>query len=73
MVLHSGARQLTDLENGGLNPFGVNVLRTFPIFGNVVWGARTLEGADQPAATASCPCAGRAWSVPLRDRARPSP
>jgi phage tail sheath protein FI len=22
------------------------VLRTFPIFGNVIWGARTLDGAD---------------------------
>ena len=41
--------QLTDLETGGLNPIGVNVLRSFPIYGNVVWGARTLEGADQQA------------------------
>jgi phage tail sheath protein FI len=40
------AATLTDLDNGGLNPFGINVLRTFPIFGNVVWGARTLQGAD---------------------------
>jgi phage tail sheath protein FI len=38
--------KLTDLENGALNPFGINVLRTFPIFGNIVWGARTLDGAD---------------------------
>jgi phage tail sheath protein FI len=43
------ARQLTDLENGGLNPLGINVLRNFPIFGNVSWGARTLDGADQQA------------------------
>jgi phage tail sheath protein FI len=41
--------KLTDLQNGGLNPFGINVLRTFPIFGNVAWGARTLDGADQQA------------------------
>lgn len=41
--------KLTDLENGGLNPLGVNVLRNFPIYGNVGWGARTLEGADQQA------------------------
>ena len=41
--------RLTDLQNGGLNPAGINVLRTFPIFGNVAWGARTLEGADQQA------------------------
>ena len=41
--------QLTDLQNGQLNPLGVNVLRSFPIFGNVSWGARTLDGADQQA------------------------
>jgi len=40
---------LTDLETGGLNPLGFNVLRTFPVFGNVCWGARTLDGADQRA------------------------
>jgi phage tail sheath protein FI len=40
------ASKLTDLQNGGLNPFGINALRTFPVFGNVVWGARTLDGAD---------------------------
>jgi len=38
--------KLTDGENGQLNPIGVNCLRTFPVIGNVVWGARTLEGAD---------------------------
>jgi hypothetical protein len=37
---------MTDLENGRLNPLGVNCLRQFPIFGRVVWGARTLRGAD---------------------------
>ena len=37
---------LTDLENGQLNPLGVNCLRSFPIIGRVVWGARTLRGAD---------------------------
>ena len=41
--------QITDLENGRFNPLGINILRTFPIFGNVVWGARTLDGADQQA------------------------
>ena len=40
---------LTDAENGTLNPLGLNVLRNFPIFGNVSWGARTLDGADQQA------------------------
>ena len=38
---------LTDAENGQLNPKGVNVLRTFATFGTVVWGARTMQGADQ--------------------------
>jgi hypothetical protein len=39
--------KLTDGENGQLNPLGVNCLRNFPVIGNVVWGARTLEGADR--------------------------
>jgi phage tail sheath protein FI len=37
---------LTDPENGTLNPLGINCLRTFPAYGNVVWGARTLFGSD---------------------------
>jgi uncharacterized protein len=41
------ASTLTDAENGELNPQGINVLRNFPVFGNVSWGARTLLGADQ--------------------------
>ncbi len=41
------AYSMNDAENGQLNPLGVNCLRTFPAVGNVVWGARTLEGADQ--------------------------
>ncbi|HEY5911133.1 MAG TPA: phage tail sheath C-terminal domain-containing protein [Verrucomicrobiae bacterium] len=40
---------LTDRENGVLNPLGVNCARSFPIFGNTAWGARTLDGADQQA------------------------
>lgn len=36
----------TDGENGVLNPLGINCLRTFPVYGNVCWGARTLKGAD---------------------------
>jgi hypothetical protein len=43
------ADQITDGENGALNQIGINALRTFPIFGNIVWGARTLDGADQQA------------------------
>jgi len=37
---------MTDSENGLLNPLGVNCLRNFPIYGSVVWGARTMRGAD---------------------------
>ncbi len=40
-------RNLTDAENGLLNPLGINCLRSFPVTGRVVWGARTLRGADQ--------------------------
>jgi len=38
---------MTDAENGVLNPLGINCLRSFPVYGNVCWGARTLDGADQ--------------------------
>lgn len=41
------AANLTDAENGMLNPLGINCLRSFPVAGRVVWGARTLRGADQ--------------------------
>lgn len=37
---------LSDAENGQLNPLGINCLRSFPLAGRVVWGARTLRGAD---------------------------
>jgi phage tail sheath protein FI len=38
---------LTDADNGLLNPLGINCLRAFPVNGRVVWGARTVRGADQ--------------------------
>lgn len=38
--------QLTDAENGELNPLGINCLRTFKGVGRVAWGARTMRGAD---------------------------
>lgn len=38
-----------DALSGLLNPRGFNVLRTFPGAGTVVWGARTLKGADTQA------------------------
>jgi phage tail sheath protein FI len=39
--------KLTDGENGVLNPLAINCIRTFPVYGTVNWGARTLAGADQ--------------------------
>ena len=49
---------MTDAENGTLNPLGVNCLRQFQNYGDVVWGARTLQGNDQ---------AGSQWKyVPIR-------
>jgi phage tail sheath protein FI len=38
---------LTDEATGLLNALGANCLRNFKVFGNVVWGARTLKGNDQ--------------------------
>jgi len=38
--------RLTDMQNGILNQVGVNVLRDFPVIGKVIWGSRTLAGAD---------------------------
>lgn len=40
------AVDLTDGDQDRLNPKGVNGLRTFRDVGSVVWGARTLRGAD---------------------------
>jgi uncharacterized protein len=37
---------INDAINGELNIRGFNALRTFPVYGNVVWGSRTLAGAD---------------------------
>jgi phage tail sheath protein FI len=42
-------RQLTDVENTRLNRQAINCLRSFSGHGLVVWGARTLAGADQNA------------------------
>ncbi|WP_394840115.1 phage tail sheath subtilisin-like domain-containing protein [Pendulispora rubella] len=38
---------MTDVENGLLNPKGVNCIRDFSGYGTVVWGARTLDGNDE--------------------------
>lgn len=37
---------LTDFDSGNLNPIAINALRTMPIIGNVIWGGRTMMGAD---------------------------
>jgi phage tail sheath protein FI len=46
----AGILALTAMTNddvsGDLNPLGLNVLRTFPGAGPVVWGTRTLAGSD---------------------------
>ena len=38
---------LTDADQGLLNPLGLNCLRSLPVAGTVVWGARTARGADR--------------------------
>ena len=38
--------KMTDAENGRLNPLAVNCIRSFPVYGTLVWGSRTLRGAD---------------------------
>lgn len=40
------AYTMTDQENGILNPMGMNALRTFPVYGSVSWGARTLASPN---------------------------
>jgi len=41
------AYNVTDSENGVLNPIAVNCLRSLPVYGRIVWGARTTRGSDQ--------------------------
>jgi phage tail sheath protein FI len=47
----TGVRELsykmTDGENGRLNPLGINCIRNFRVIGNILWGSRTLVGADR--------------------------
>jgi phage tail sheath protein FI len=38
---------LSDDQNGQLNPLAINCLRAFPVTGRVVWGSRTMRGADE--------------------------
>ena len=37
---------MSDAENAAINSQRINALRRFPVNGHVVWGARTLAGAD---------------------------
>jgi uncharacterized protein len=49
---------LSDSQNGDLNPHAINCLRQFTTYGQVVWGARTMAGDDQ---------VGSQWKyVPIR-------
>ena len=38
---------LTDMENGELNVRAVNCIRSFPVYGTIAWGARTLRGNNE--------------------------
>lgn len=37
---------VTEADSGALNQVGINTLRSLPVIGNVVWGSRTLFGAN---------------------------
>jgi uncharacterized protein len=38
---------MNDSDSGTINPQGINGLRNFKTYGNVTWGARTMQGAAQ--------------------------
>jgi uncharacterized protein len=40
---------LSDEENGVINPLGINCVRSLAVYGRVIWGSRTLVGSDQEA------------------------
>ncbi len=49
---------LTDPQNGVLNVQAINCLRNFRVYGDVIWGSRTLRGNDE---------VGSEWKyVPIR-------
>lgn len=39
--------KLTEGQIGVLNPYGINCLRIRPPYGTLIWGARTMRGADE--------------------------
>ncbi len=45
--VRAAAVNVTDEENRALAALGVNVLRSLPVAGMVIWGARTLTRADR--------------------------
>lgn len=45
-VLALADTTINDTVNGELNVMGINCLRTFPLYGSIVWGCRTLAGSD---------------------------
>lgn len=42
------AHDVQEIQQGALNPLGVNCLRSLPGFGGVIWGARTLATRASP-------------------------
>lgn len=44
--VHGLSVEVSDAEQGMVNPLGVNVIRRFPIYQTVAFGSRTVDGAD---------------------------
>lgn len=44
--VYGAALPMSDVQNGNMNIRAVNCIRTFPVYGTVVWGARTLVGSN---------------------------
>jgi uncharacterized protein len=38
--------KISDTDSAKINSLAINALRSFPIYGNICWGARTLAGSD---------------------------
>ncbi|MGC0334608.1 phage tail sheath protein FI [Streptomyces sp. SAI-170] len=44
--VHGPSIEVSDAEQGLVNPLGVNVIRRFPVYQTVAFGSRTVDGAD---------------------------
>ncbi|MFJ5776168.1 phage tail sheath C-terminal domain-containing protein [Streptomyces sp. NPDC093094] len=44
--VHGPSVEVSDAEQGLVNPLGVNVIRRFPVYQTVAFGSRTVDGAD---------------------------